>query len=526
MNTRLTLLGAVLRKDLQLYWLFALLTAVLSAMASFKAIVEQNQWIGVPVGMVAFLATNLLILLVFHEDSAVTGKRDWLTRPVPGLTMLAGKCVFVVVVIVLPGMLGHLMNEFYIGRPPVVALMSGVANGLSGEALLAPLGVMALAALTSNIRQAIVAVLVCMIALSVGYGVWSGTDAGFESGFSDNFGMESGSAWILAVPLELLGALAALVALWIVYRSHHGRRAGLALVGVAVLAGGTYLATMTWSRMFGLQKWLSPEPAAASSVAVKLLPGCFAVRTVAALGEMGSAAADKIPDRIFSQEQQGRAGTDAVAIVVRLVADHIPEGEQLVVSRAQLTYRTADGKAVFLGTGRTTEQWAQQWVKTESGQRAIDQNWLLSKKDYQRLAAGPGTTTHIDYSLSLLKPKATAVFAVNGKGAFRSNIGHCGAIANPASKGANVYCYVAGSQPALLAARVDGQSDIEDRPSGYPDFTPAMLGFWGGHLYRAYVADAAELQVRVTAYEARAHFTRQFDVPGVLGGPVSSCALP
>ncbi|HTQ36705.1 MAG TPA: hypothetical protein VMH77_06690 [Steroidobacteraceae bacterium] len=526
MNTRLKLLGAVLLKDLRLFWLFAALTAVLNVVANFKAIVQLNQWTTGLVPIAVFLATNLFILLVFHEDSAVSGKRDWLTRPVPGMTMLAAKCIFVVVATVLPGVLGLILNEFHVGRPPVVALISGAAKGLTGAALLGPLGVMALAALTSNIRQAIVAVVAGMVVLFAGYGVWMESNAAFESGFPDNIDAASGSAWILMVPLELLGTLAALAVLWILYRRHHGRRAALVLVGVVTLAGGTFLATMNWSRMFGLQKWLSPDPAAGSSVAVSLLPGCFAVRTVAALGETGASAAGKIPARIFSDEQRGRAGDDAVAIAVRLVVDHIPEDGQLVVGRAQLTYRTADGAAVLLGTGRTNQRSDQQWVKTDTGHRAMDQYWLLSKKDYQRLAADPGTTTHIDYSLSLLGPRATAVFKADGRGAFRAGVGHCGAIASRADKGAGVYCYRIGSQPALLAARLDGRSNIEDRASGYPDFTPAILDFWGGRLHYMYVADAAASQVRVTAYEARAHFTRQFDVPGVLGGPVSSCPLP
>jgi len=525
MNARPKMLGVLLRKDLRLFWPLAILAAVLNVLANLKTIVQNFPKLEVLVMVAVFLATNLLILLVVHEDSAVTSKRDWLTRPVPGMTMLAAKCVFVLLVIVLPGVLGFILNGFRGGRPPVVALVSGVADGLSGAAVLGPLGVMALAALTSSIRQAIVVAVAGMIVIFTGYDAWVTSNVAFRSGFPDNLDAASGSAWILAVPLELLGTLAALAVLWILYHRHHGRRPALVLVGAAALAGGTFLVSMDWSRMSGLQKWLSPDPAAASSVAVTL-PGCFAVRTLAAHDETAASTPEKIPVGIFSGQQRDRAGSDAVAIAVRLVADQIPEGGQLVVSRAQLTYRTADGAAVMLGTGRTIQSWNQQWVRTESGQRAFDQYWLLSKKDYQRLAADPGTTAHVEYSLSLLGPKATTVFAADGRGAFRAGIGHCGAIVRPENKGAGVYCYRVGSQPALLAARLDGHSNIEDSPSGYPDFTPAVLDFWGGHLHYMYVADGAARQIRVTEYKARAHFTRQFDVPGVLGGPVSSCPVP
>jgi hypothetical protein len=150
---------------------------------------------------------------------------------------------------------------------------------------------------------------------------------------------------------------------------------------------------------------------------------------------------------------------------------------------------------------------------------------LLSKKDHQRLTADPGTTAQFDYSLSLLGPKATVVFAADGRRASRPGVGYCGTTV-AASRGVIVNCYRVGDQPAQLATRQDAQSDIEDRASGQPDFTPAILDIWGGRRHRMYVADAAGSPVRVTAYEARAHFTRQFDVPGVLGGPVSTCPLP
>jgi hypothetical protein len=118
------------------------------------------------------------------------------------------------------------------------------------------------------------------------------------------------------------------------------------------------------------------------------------------------------------------------------------------------------------------------------------------------------------------------VFAADGRHAYRPGIGFCGASDRYSDRNAFVNCYVVGDQPALLTARLEGQPGVDDRPGGAPDFTPALLDFWGGDRHYMNVAAAAAKQLRVTAYEARAHFTRQFDVPGVLGGPVSSCPLP
>ena len=110
MNARLKVLGAVLRKDLRQFWSFALLAAVLVVLVNIRAILEVRFWIEILVSIAVLLATSLFTLLVFHEDSAVSGKRDWLTRPVPGMTMLAAKSLFVVLVIVPPAVLGEILN--------------------------------------------------------------------------------------------------------------------------------------------------------------------------------------------------------------------------------------------------------------------------------------------------------------------------------------------------------------------------------------------------------------------------------
>jgi hypothetical protein len=226
MNTRLKLLGAVLRKDLQLYWLFGVLTAAINLLAYFNAIVEKNMVIGGIVVAASLMATSLLILLVFHEDSAVSAKRDWLTRPVPGLTMLAAKCAFVGLFVLLPGVLGLMLDGFYLGHPPVKVLVSSVSEGLGSTALLGVLCTIVLAALTSGIRQAIGAFLVCMVTLVLGYILLLPASV-----FLDDS---------KARTLEWLATFAALAVLWILYGRRHGRRAALVLVGVAVLAGGTW----------------------------------------------------------------------------------------------------------------------------------------------------------------------------------------------------------------------------------------------------------------------------------------------
>lgn len=517
MNTRLKLLGMLLQKDLRLFWLLVVLTVAINAITEFPGIVERFEVLGGLLAVVGALATGLLILLVFHEDAVVGAKRDWLTRPVPGMVMLASKCLFVVLFILLPWVLAVVLKVMHEGYPLGEALVSGIADSLDGELVMFFLCVMAVAALTANILQAIVALLVCtVVGFVFAMAVFDvPADEGVRPGYFP---------WMLARPVELLVTFAAMAVLWIQYRRHRSY-AALVLVGVVVLAAGTFLFTMSSPRMFSLQKRLSPEPAAESSVAVSLLPGCFPTRTLEGRSGASASPTAQVPVGIFPEAQWARLGDGAVAFAVRLVVDRLPEGGRLVLSRAELAYRTADGGTVPLGGAEANSK----LVLTESGMPAMDRYWMLSKQQYQKLVADPSVATHVDYSLSLLAPSATAVFIADGRRKFYDGIGYCGATAYYRTTGeVNVDCYRAGDQPALLVARMEGEPDIEGRASQAPDFAPAILDFWGGrrHYFQLHFTGSTVSRVQVTAYEARAHFTRQFDVPGVLGGPVSSCPMP
>jgi hypothetical protein len=164
---------------------------------------------------------------------------------------------------------------------------------------------------------------------------------------------------------------------------------------------------------------------------------------------------------------------------------------------------------------------------TDEGLLAATHYWLLSRSDYERLAALDGVETHIDYSLSLLAPSATAELATHGRRAFYPGIGYCSA-ADRSTPLIHVDCFIAGAQPALLVANVDGAPEIEGKASGRPNFAPAALDFWGGqrHAIQLRARGSDVPRVKITAFEAHAHFDRRMVVPGVLGGPVSSCPAP
>jgi hypothetical protein len=152
----------------------------------------------------------------------------------------------------------------------------------------------------------------------------------------------------------------------------------------------------------------------------------------------------------------------------------------------------------------------------------------LPAGDYQRLLAAPGVATQLDYSLSLLAPKVTIEFPADGKRAYYPGVGFCGATVDAATGVVAVDCFKPGAQPVQLVAYLDGGSPDTGVASRRADYTPALLDFWGGMRHGMQLRGSASQtpRVKVTTFEARTHFDRQFVVQGVLGGPVSACPKP
>lgn len=522
MKRQLALVGILLRKDLRLYWHFAALLCVFLALWQIPAVVALLGPFGGVLQLLIPLATILLIMVVCYEDSVVSVKHDWLTRPIPGPTLLLAKSLFLLAAIVVPAVLGGIANNLYLGRSVSESLLAGASSGAPGITLLLIAVVMALAAVTTSIRQAIIAILSGFVVLALLSGLV------IRLAVPDEVHGPTGSGWVLARCIEYTLLLVAGSVLWVQYRYRH-TRAARGIVGVALIAVEIFLASMTWPRVFAVQKLFAPDASAAAFVQVQVARGCFpaAVLLPDRIGTSAGAAAVIVPT-LFSEGQRRTAGTGAVAFVTRLVRTSIPPGDLLTVGHAAVTYRIAGAaiKPAQAEPGPLRDPL--QWKTTPDGTLTLDDYWLLSRNEFDRLAAAHDVATQIDYSLSLAAPAAEARFLADGRRRSYPGIGYCSATLDRATAVVDVDCFKAGAQPAQLVANLDGAPRIESKASGYPDFTPAVLNFWGGqrHTVQLHATGSEVPLVSITAYRARAHFDRHFVVPGILGGPVSACPAP
>ncbi len=511
MRHQVRLAVALLRKDFRLFGLFALLNAALIVVTQFGPALPL-QSLAVLLQLASVLATVLLILVIFHEDATVSVDHDWLTRPVPGLVLLLSKCAFVVLAVLATAVFGGIAYNLYLGRSLGESLLAGVASGAGGNALTFGLVALVLAAVTANVRQATIAFLAGIVTLTAVVIISSRLLAPDEPLVS------SGSEWVTGRTIGIMVGLLAVSVLWVQYRVRHTYAARV-IVGLGVVAVFAFVASMTWSRIFSVQRFFSPDPAAAASIGLESAKGCFPARVIDTNRSPSVAAFAAGP----AEQQRGRAGPDIV-FSTRSILTGVPAGYRLTAGRVQLTYRAA-GEVVQ--TLHPPPQFAPA-QSDGSGLLTARQDWLLLRSTYDRLAKGREVEAEIHYFLNLLAPKASAEFLADGRRTFYAGLGYCSATFSPADGVINVDCFKWGAQPAQLVASLADTPGSTGSPSGFPDFVPAALDFWGGqrHLMRLRAEGSGIPRVKVTAFAAVAHFDRRIVVPGMLGGPLSSCPAP
>jgi hypothetical protein len=504
MISRTALIGSLLRKDAQLFWPFAGLTALLFALSKFPPAIALLGPVGGLVSLGTQFAFVLLILVVFYEDAVVSVRHDWLTRPVPGGVLLAAKSVFIFLAVLVPSMVGAFAHSLVQGGSLLEALAQASGTGASGGMLMAVALIMSFAAVTSSIRQAFIVILAIIVAMAVIAALFSSTISQ-----ADPVAITP-SAWVLTRSTQLLVTVAAVSVLWVQYRKRHSR-AARSIAVAAVMVGVAILASVNWTRAAAVQRAFAPEKMAPEALLARALPaGCF--RSGRVERPDGASASDGEPSAVrpvtFRTSLSGPVAEPDRRVVVDFVkVSWHGDGKRL--------YRIAGGAHVPRGL-----------IGEHSP--AAERTWVLPNEEYRRLAAVPGIETRVDYSLSVLAPEATAELLADGERRYYGGIGWCGATVDRARGAVDVRCYVPGEQPAQIAATVVGAPATETRTSGAPEYTPAAIDFWGGATHRmkpAYQGTDVP-RVRVVAYEARAHFDHREVVPGVLGGPVSACPAP
>jgi hypothetical protein len=507
----------IFKKDWLLLWPLVAALAVLQvlfAFARYRAGQIPNSLPGVPVSLLAMLASVLVIALVVHQDPIPGTRQDWLVRPIPRRDLLLSKLIFSILLVQGPWF--------------VTDLLQGLANGFSvGESLTAAgtcalwvllvvtVPVSAFAAVTASMTETIVAALGVFVLLIVPalLGVTAPTAL-------------SGFAWVPALVRETL-LLAAAVGVLILQYRWRWTWAARGLFAGAVLAG-ILVRFLPWQTAFAIDRTLTAGSGDDGGVAVSFVPDAGRYRLAAGQGlddvveKPGLGAAD-----VAAENQRRRAeGARTVFLPVRVSG--LPSDARLLADRSDVTLIDRDGRTLHRGTGNDLE------LRSADANAAVHQGIRVPGVIYGQVSAEP-LDVQIDYTFTLLRAAASYALPARDGDQRMPGIGWCSTVVNDAGTRVLFRCLQPGERPPCLVVVLEHISTGQRNPEVSmcaPDYSPyrghilpdALSRFMGAvpfydpsGLIRYPVGgpQLVEARVVVTDFRPTAHFIKRVVIPSV-----------
>jgi hypothetical protein len=520
----------LLRKDVLQFWSLAVLAMILSTVyivMQGEELSVTSDLIRVVVPFAAFVVAGFLIVSVIHADAPAGIHQEWLTRPIPPAAVIASKTIFIAIATLIPSMLGEAIVALRDHRPLAEVLL--LATTFQLWIVCAVLVLCSVAVLTATLIEAavvIAAVLISTVTLAP-LTVWlSGTGEEIYA---------SGAAWLAEEPRVYFAIAVSVALVWLMYRHRSTKRGRALFIACAMLLVASPL-LLSWRPVFAAQKWLSAQPRVADQFDLLRDGTCFTsilVDPPLDTDKMGVGverlwevmSRRDLTSGLWDTARRREAGSNAIGFETRVLADGLPKNWRAAIERVDGAYLDQSNRQLLKVR---PAQITAVWRSMDSGTRAASHFWLLSRQDFNRLAASP-VRLSLTYAVSLLQPRAAAELDVDGVRRHIPGIGYCDAEFDAAHSVIKVNCFKQGEQSAQLTANLlSGAADTEIA-SNFPDYTPAALELLGGRHHNMTLTDVPRVdaaRVRLTSYEARAHFERDVVMEGVLGASATACPPP
>ena len=446
----------IFRKDLRLVWPVAVAAAVLQGLLGVLSFRPQpysgNHFEALATVLTLGLAVSftLLILLTVQQDAVPSVAQDWLVRPIRRRDLLLAKLTAV-------GLLVH-------GPIVMVQVIKGVAEGLPlGQmlpavllssldiALVFSLPVMAIAALSKSVTDALLVALALFLTLmlvrflvlallfpvSQIFHFAEPTDA-------------TGIAWIWQFCAHALLLLATLGTLLLQY--FHRRTPVSRLLLFAGLLLFMWVPSLSWQPAFAVQQLFARPPHAGRAVALAL--------------DAGAGTDARFPDAQLlvadSDDGDEKPPVDRTTLSsLPLSVSGLPERMILHADHTVIRLRRPDGTLLYTGTGHVFDARAAGDEGTATVQQVVEIPATVRAQ-----LRGQTVRLELDYSLTLMQPRAQVLMnALDGE--LRSaTLGHCISRKDPGGNAIEVACLKAGESPPCRSLMLQQES----RPLGAEKF--------------------------------------------------------
>ena len=337
------------------------------------------------------------------------------------------------------------------------------ATSVSHAALAATLAVVAVAAITSTLLEAVGALVAVAVAALVVQAV-SGSVLPDGKGI-----LVAGVEFLSFAPAIYLPIAIAAPVLWLQYVR---RRTVLAR---AIMAGACTAAMVPVvtppPAMFGVLRLLKPATDGGPTAGVALAPGCFP--RIATETESGGTSDEA--QRLWNGDERARAGRPAIAFSTTVFPTGLPAGWKAMIGYAQAFFADADGSILHRLQGASAV-----FGRPDRLDASVSAThfWLASRNAYED-AERRFARLRLKYFVSLLEPMASTEIAVNGGRQYVSGFGYCSTGIDASHDAVSIDCFRRGTRPALVTARWSGGTGAREAMT-YPDYMPAMLEILSG----------------------------------------------
>jgi hypothetical protein len=457
--------------------------------------------------MIMMLASGILVAAVVHLDAIPGVRQDWLVRPIKRRDLLAAKLLFVILLVEGPILFTDFVGAAANGFPFAQSLSAALSRGVFWLATFY-LPVLGFASLTRNFTEAVAGAVIAFVAFVVLMQA--------VVGHSEGVVLRTSAGWLTELALTLTAFSGTAAVLSVQYFQRKTARARGLTIAAGLLALVAFV--IPWRPVFAVQQRLSPNPGAASPIALTFNPDA---------GKYHELSGVRLDNRVY----MSRFGVEYTAIYVPLSISGLPADAILNNDRATVQLTGADGKIVDLGAAAALR------VRNEGPARARNSahhSFYVRDDLYSRIQDQPVQLT-IDYSLTLLRLSESHALAAIGAEQTISGVGRCGTKLNPAGAAILVSCMEAGKPPSCATYFLEHISSGRRNPEinrCSPDYRPIFVLSGPDAMRRFGVAvpfrdptglahfpvngpQVRESRVVMRIYGAEDHFTRRVVIPDV-----------
>jgi non-heme chloroperoxidase len=519
MNLRVV--GAILGKDvLSLGPLVALIALLFLADPIIVRLDLLPAWTlyNVPVILVALV---VVILPVFHLDSAASLTDDWLCRPVPARELVAAKLVLVLSATYLPRAIGAFVADLSLGFPLTEALLDAVLLRDKPALFLLPIFLFT-AIVTRSFVQGfgvLFAVFVFVFVLPTPFVRPLGP---LEPGIREGL-MLTGMEWLGSTPARLASLALVACGFWLVYWRR--RLAAARVLMVLTVCAALFfmvlpMGLMPWNSTFALQRALGPLlPVDTARITLSNPRLCFPAARRAELATDAEFVAGIRRNglTLWDDEELPGVGPNSVAYLTSIEPRGLPLDWRVKLSYVQAEYSAGGAMLYSLRPAR--------YITDEAGGGSLAHAWMLPEHAVQKLR-GMQPQLELTYSLTLLKPREYQV-PTDGQQHRFPGLGYCSAVVNEPGNRIDVDCFSASSHPAQISAELN--EIPASRVYNHVDFAPPYAQWFYSKRVKLAVGSprlAKHDTITVTAWDAASYFQKNLGAPGVLGADLATCPLP